>query len=276
VVGDDRLVASHHPLLVYESPERERQRTEAWITDALAHGEKVLVKHWFSARAQRWALDELTGAAMTARQRGQLEIIDAEQCHTDTGGDPQALFEWHVAQVQRAREQGYPGVSMTADGTALHVIVPDAEQLVSHERDLDRLTAEAGVRALCRYDRRIERPALLTQLAGVHYHSVHDAIWSTEERIGRLVVRGEIGISNAERFAAVLHAAVADSLRIVDLAEVRFMSVAASAALARVAEWLREHDDQLVLVNVSPVVMRMFSALDFVARAGAEVIAANK
>jgi hypothetical protein len=109
-----------------------------------------------------------------------LQIIDAKQCYADTGGDPQALFEWHVAQVHQACEQGYPGVSMTGDGAALHVIVPDAERLVTHERDLDRLTAEAGIRALCRYDRRVEQPELLTQLAGVHYHSMHDVIWSTE------------------------------------------------------------------------------------------------
>jgi anti-anti-sigma factor len=186
------------------------------------------------------------------------------------------LFDWHVAQVRQAREQGYPGVSMTGDGLALHVIVPDVEQLVAHERDLDRLTVEAGVRALCRYDRRVEPPELLTQLAGVHYHSVHDVIWSTEERIDRLVVRGEIDISNAERFAAVLHAPVADSLRVVDLAEVRFMSVAASTALIQVAQWLRAHGDQLVLVNVPSVVMRVFSALDFAGRTGAEVIPANR
>jgi anti-anti-sigma factor len=178
--------------------------------------------------------------------------------------------------VQQARAQGYAGVSMTSDGAALHVIVPDAEQLVAHERDLDRLTVEAGVRALCRYDGRIESSGLLTRLAGVHYHSVHDVIWSTEQRIDRLVVRGEIDISNTDRFAAVVRAAIADSLRVVDLAEVQFISVAASTVLAQVAQWLREHGDQLVLVNVPSVVMRVFSALDFVARTGAEVIPANR
>lgn len=272
----DRLVASHHPLLVHRSLERERQQTGAWITDALAHGDKVLIKHRFATRAEQSTLDELTGTVMAARQSGQLRIIDAEQCYTETCGDPQALYEWHVAQVQQAREQGYSGVSMTGDGAALHVIVPDAEQLVAHERDLDRLTAEAGVRTLCRYDQRIEQPELLTQLAGVHYHSVHDVIWSTEQCIDRLVVRGEIDISNAERFVAVLCAAVADSLRVVDLAEVQFLSVAGSTALAHVAQWLREHGDQLVLVNVPSVVMCVFSALDFVARTGAEVIPANR
>jgi anti-anti-sigma factor len=90
------------------------------------------------------------------------------------------------------------------------------------------------------------------------------------------VVRGEIDISNAERFATVLHAAVADSVHVVDLAEVQFMSVAASAALAQAADWLREHGDQLVLMNVPAVVMRMFSVIDFVARTGAEVIPAQK
>lgn len=275
MVDDDYLVASHHPLLVHQSPGRERRQTGAWIADALAHGEKVLVKRRFVAGAQQSTLDGLTGAVLAARQSGQLRIIDAEQCYAETG-DPQALYEWHVAQVRQAREQGYSGVSMTGDGAALHVIVPDAEQLVVHERDLDRLSAEVGVRALCRYDQRIEQPELLTQLAGVHYHSVHGVIWSSEQRIDRLVVRGEIDISNAERFAAVVHAAVADSLPVVDLAEVQFLSVAASTVLAQVAQWLREHGDQLVLVNVPSVAMRVFSALDFVARTGAEIIPANR
>lgn len=276
MVSDDHLVANPHPLLVHQSHERERHQTAAWITDALAQGEKVLVKHTVSLGPQRSMLDELTDAARAARQSGQLQIIDAQQCYTDTGGDPQALLDWHVAQVRQAREQGYPGVSMTGDGAALHVIVPDAEQLVTHERDLDRLSAEAGVRALCRYDWRVEPPELLTQLAAVHYHSVHDLIWFTEQRIDRLMVHGEIDISNTERFAAVLHAAIADSVRIVDLAEIRFMSVAATAALAQVAQWLHEQGDQLVLVNVPSVIMRIFSVLDFIPRTGAEVIPAQK
>jgi hypothetical protein len=90
MVDDDRLVPSHHPFLVHQSPQRERQRTGAWITDALAYGDKVLVKHRLSARAQQSVLDHLTGAAMAALQSGQLQIIDAQQCYTDTGGDPQA------------------------------------------------------------------------------------------------------------------------------------------------------------------------------------------
>jgi anti-anti-sigma factor len=260
---------------LHQSNARQQRHTEAWIADALAHGEKVFYKDQSTAHRGESVIDELVGVGAAARASGQLEIIDARQCHADTRGEHQALFQLNMALVQRARHEGYPGVAMAVNEAARHVIAPDPEQLLAHERDLDRLTTEPGVRALCCYDLRTEEPGLLAQLAGVHYHGVDDVYWASEEWIGKLVVRGEIDLSNVDRFAAVLQAATADSVRIIDLAGVKFLSVAGSAALARVAEVLRGGGEQLVLVNVPPVVMRLLSVVDFTRRTGAEVFPAQ-
>jgi anti-anti-sigma factor len=271
MAADEHVVAGQHPLVVHESDARERQRTATWIADAFASGEKVIYKCQSTARLGQSLIDEL-GVGSAALDSGQFETIDAEQCFADTGGEHQALFELNMSLVARARREGYPGVAMTSDGAALHVMTPDPEQLLAHERDLHRLTGDLGVRALCRYDLRTETPDLVRQMAGVHFRSVDDVLWTSEQRIGKLVVRGEIDASNAERFAEVLHAATADGARIVDLAEITFLAVAGTAALARSAKILRECGEELVLINVPPIVMRVLSVLHFAERVEAEVI----
>jgi hypothetical protein len=50
---------------VHQSVEREQAQTRAWITDALAHGEKVLFKRTLSTGASH-SLDQLNGTAMAA------------------------------------------------------------------------------------------------------------------------------------------------------------------------------------------------------------------
>jgi anti-anti-sigma factor len=269
---DDRVVKGQHPLVVHQSDARERHRTGAWIADALAGGEKVFYKRQPTGRAEQSLIDELVGVGSVALDSGQFEVIDAEQCYAETGGERQALFELNVSLVARARREGYAEVAITGDGAALRVMTPDPEQMLAHECDLHQLTSDPGVRVLCRYDLRTETPDLVTQMAGVHYQSVDDLFWASEQRIGKLVVRGEIDGSNAERFAVVLHAATADGVRIVDLSEVTFLAVAGTVALAHSAEFLREHGEELVLINVPPIVMRVLSVLDFAERVGAEVI----
>jgi anti-anti-sigma factor len=274
MAADKFVVAGQHPLVVYQSDARERQQTGVWIADALAGGEKVFYTYQSTAHSGKSAIGKLTGVSdgSAALDSGQLEIIDAGQCYADTGGEHQALIELHVALMARARKEGYARVAMTADGAALHVMAPDREQLLAYERSLNLLTTDPDVRSLCRYDLRTEQPNLTAQIAGLHYQRVEDVVWSSEQQIGKLVVRGEIDMSNAERFAAVLHAAAADGVRILDLAETTFMAVAGTARLARFAKFLYEHGEELVLVNVPPIVMRILSVLDFTERVGAEVI----
>jgi hypothetical protein len=51
---------------VHQSVERAQAQTRAWITDALAHGEKVLFKRTLSTGAPHSTLDQLNGTAMAA------------------------------------------------------------------------------------------------------------------------------------------------------------------------------------------------------------------
>lgn len=266
--------AAPHPLMIYRSEQQQRSQAARWIAEALSQGDKVFYKHNFtdtsSDPAAQWLAE--AGIDPAVLESGQLELVDAERLHADTGGWHRALRDDHVERVQRAYREGYPQVAFTGDGAALHTIAPRAAELVAHERDLDRLTHDFRVRALCRYHSEREDLGLLTQMLDLHHRSVEDGLWGALRNAGRLIVSGEIDINNADRFATVLHSAVADGARKVDLAAVTLLSAAGVAILTEVADVLHEAGERLAVVGASPTTVRVLSLLGVVDHPGLDLV----
>jgi anti-anti-sigma factor len=174
------------------------------------------------------------------------------------------LHELNVELVRRARRDGYPAVALLADGAAIHEMVRDRDELLAQERDIDRLTEADDVRALCCYDVLPEDDSLLTELAGLHYRRISDLRWGAGLSESQLAVHGEIDMSNAERFRAVLRPAIAAGVRSVDLGALSFMSAAGIRALAEAADSLRASGDVLHLVNGPVNLTRLLTALGVV------------
>jgi anti-anti-sigma factor len=239
---------------VYRSPEVERARTGAWITTALSRGQRVLYKHAGTDDGARAQLTELAGPA--ALDSGDLELVDAAALHAETGGDPPALQDWHATVVARARREGYAGVAVTCDGTALRVIAPDPDAMLAHERDLTALSSAEPVTVLCRYDARAEQAGTLEALLGTHAPGVEDVSFAAVRRTDLLAVAGAIDASNAYRFAAVLHTAVADGIRVLDLGELEFLGAAGLHALEAALLALAEDGEVLIARNASRTVRR--------------------
>jgi anti-anti-sigma regulatory factor len=248
----------------------QRSRVVSWVADALARGDKVL--HRSADPAPRF--DELGEAGQAARESGQLEIIDAARCQLETDGLHWALRELHENLVHAAFDSGYPGVVLTADAHALHVLAPEPAERLAHEHDLDRLTALPGVRALCCYDLRVEQPDVLEAVAGVHHRSVEDVLWSARLGPGdTLLVRGEIDADNAGRFAAALGVAAGHGVHTVDLAETVVLSSAGVRAFDGALDIVRRHGDRLRLVNVSQAVHQSLTVLPFADEHSVELVA---
>lgn len=264
----DALTGSVHPLGLHQSGARYQHHVTEWVNDAVGRGEKVFYKRRSQGALPERLATELGGAVPQALRSGQFEVLDAKQCHIDTAGDHTALYGWNLELMSRARREGYPRVAMVADGAALHEMAPDAAELLAHERDLNELTAAGDTRALCCYDTRAENDGLLTELAGLHYHHVRDLHWNAVLHDTQLWVAGEIDMSNAQRFAAVLHAAIAAGVRTVDLGGVDFFSAAGVRVLEAAALTVGKAGERLLLVNVPAVVNRTLAALDFATRTG--------
>lgn len=249
-----RWLSGGHSALVYRSPALDRARTGSWITTALSRGQRVLYKHAGAEEVLRAELAALTGPA--SLDSGDLELVDATALHAETGGKVDALHVWHATAVARAHGDGYSGVAVTCDGPALRVITPDPEVMLAHERDLTALSSAEPVTVLCRYDARAERAGSLEALLDAHTPDVEDVAFAVARRAGRLAVAGAVDASNADRFAAALHAALTDGVRVLDLAELEFLGAAGLHALEAVLLPLAGRGERVTAHNASSAVRR--------------------
>jgi anti-anti-sigma factor len=147
----------------------------------------------------------------------------------------------------------------------MHTVTRDDAELAGYEREIERLAADSGVRSLCRYPTG-ERPGLLGDMLAVHHRAVEDKDWAAEMAGDRLRVRGEIDASNADRFATVLHAAVAEGLRLVDLSGLRFCALAGARVLASASSFISDPQHggaPLALVEVNPGLVKLLRLTGF-------------
>jgi len=94
-------------------------------------------------------------------------------------------------------------------------------ELIAHDPDINRLVADRGVRALCRYPVR-EGGGVMHEILRLHRRDVIDDLWQATVVAGRLLVQGEIEASNVDRFDVVVRAAVTAGASTVDLSGVEF------------------------------------------------------
>jgi anti-anti-sigma regulatory factor len=179
---------------------------------------------------------------------GQVEVLDRAQWRAQSGGEAARLYELYLDQVRRAGPDGFPGVALTGDERALRALARDDVELIAHERDIDRLVADQGVRALCRYPVR-DGWGVLPEILRLHYRDVVDDLWQATVVADRLLVRGEIEASNVDRFDVVVRAAVTAGASTVDPSGVEFFSAASVRALFSAADLLHQRGRPLVLLD---------------------------
>jgi anti-anti-sigma factor len=239
-----------HTMVVFERRSRHAVVLGAWLADAVGRGEKVLILRAPSEDAS--LLDGSLAAAGLDPSgvvgSGQLEVLDIARWRAESGGRAQRLYELYLGQVRRACRDGFPGVAMTGDERAWRALVRDDLELIAHERDIDRLVADQGVRALCRYPVR-DGGGVLPEILRLHCRDVVDDLWQATVVADRLLVRGEIEASNVDRFEVVVRAAVTAGASIVDLSGVEFFSAAAIRALFGAADLLQQRGRPLVLLD---------------------------
>jgi anti-anti-sigma factor len=239
-----------HTIVVFTRRSRHEGVLGAWLADAVGRGEKVLV---LRAPGEDASLLNRSLAAAGLDPSGvvgsgQVEMLDSARWRAESGGRAQRLYELYLGQVRRAGRDGFPGVAITRDERALRALVRDDVELIAHERDIDRLVADQGVRALCRYPVR-DDGGVLHEVLQLHCRDVVDDLWQATVVADRLLVRGEIEASNVDRFDVVVRAAVTAGASMVDLSGVEFFSAAAVRALFGAADLLQQRGRPLVLLD---------------------------
>lgn len=263
-------------MLVVSSPRRHAAAVGEWVRDALDRGERVLCKHAPTPEA----VQELTGwlaragvapdPAADATGPARVGLLDASWLHANSrGGSSAGLRETYVDLVRRARADGFTGLSITGDEAALRASTADDQQLRAHERDLDTLTGELPLRALCRFHDD-ESSALLTDMLAVHHRAVGDHLWDGTVVEGCLWVRGEFDMGNTARLAAVLHAAIDAGVTTVDLSGIEFCSAGGLDVFAEAADVAAALGRTLVLRNAPRHLGRLIELLGLSSRPGLE------
>ncbi|MDN5749282.1 MAG: STAS domain-containing protein [Pseudonocardia sp.] len=248
------------------TPAQHGRRLNEWVRAAVTRGERVLCKHapTDAALTQLTAWLTPTDPATTSPdgqpRPGQVQFLDAAELFTATDGHHEALRKLHVELIDRARDEGFTGLASTSDEAATRAATADLEQLRAHERDLDQLTRELPLRALCRYPDHMA-PALRDEMLAVHHRAVTGQLWHATVADDAIWVGGELDLSNTDRLLATLYAATTAGIRCIDVSEVRFCSVSGVRALIAVADTLVTHDTRLQLRHPPPPMARVLALL---------------
>ena len=205
---------------------------------------------------------------------GSGELADTTVLRAASGGQHERLFELHVEHARQATREGFTGLALTGDAAAMRTVTRDATELAGYERALDRLADQFAVPSLCRYPAE-EQPELLGDMLEVHFRDVDDEDWAAVVVADQLRVRGEIDFSNADRFAAVLRAVIADGLHRVDLSGVEFCAVAGIRALLSATDRPHPGAAHLTLQGVAPLLVRLLTITGAADRPGLQLIRAG-
>jgi anti-anti-sigma regulatory factor len=256
-----------HRLLVPSSPSQDSSAVAEWIAAAVERREKVLYKHAPSEDPAAVLQRSLPAAGIDTAvlTSGQVQLADTTNLRAETGGRHEALYALHLHQLRQATRDGFTGLTLTGDAAAMHTITRDEHELAGYERDLQRLTVEAGVRSLCRYPR-TEDPGLLGDMLAVHHRNVVDDALSVAMVDDRLSISGELDFDNADRFTLTLRAALAAGVRTVDASGLTFCDVAGLRALVAATGVLPGTALPLPVVGVDGLLVRILALTDLLDR----------
>jgi hypothetical protein len=241
--------ATDHVCWVYENDEAFDRAVAEFIAGGLERGERLLCVGERVIESLRGvhlpALAEAYAAAGTFRPMGQL-----------------AYYE---AATRRALAEGYRGLRVLAEVSALAADPATRPELIRWEHVADDFIARnGGFTAMCAYSGKLSHEAL-TDIAAVHPF-VHTPDGVPPFRIffddDRIVLAGSVDSFSADRLAHVLAASpIGAAGAVLDVSLLEFADVAGCRALALWARGLADRSLPVEVRGASPLFRRMWDVL---------------
>ena len=263
--------AGDHVCWVYDEDSDLDAAVGRFLTGGLARGERLLVVGEGMIETLSAATLPFGGTdALVAR--GALRTLTLAEAYDATGRFvPEQQLAFYEAATRQAIDDGYRGLRVVAEVSALAVDPANRPDLVRWEHLADDLVAHGpGFTALCAYRGDLAAQTL-DDIATVH-PLVHTPEGVPPFQVffddGRLVVAGSVDTFTADRLGAVLAGTPVDGAHpVLDLGRLEFVDVAGCRALARWAEAVCARPAQLRVTGATRLVERMWRllALDAVA-----------
>ena len=244
----DLLSPGDHACLTFSDEEERLDIVAAFARDGLSAGHRVLC--YTSAYQPAELHGRLSDRGVLAgddTRPGQLDLRPAQAWLAGAGFRPSAVLDELSGAIDLARSEGYPGLRVAADmGWAADPVV-GVEHLVTFEKQVSQLFADARVTAVCQYDRQQFDAVTLASTTAVHSCAVAATVYHDDPvlRILRQHSPGGIRVSGELDYTAmdVFREALAEAVRLgehvhVNLAKLRFIDAASAGALVQVAATL--------------------------------------
>lgn len=252
-----------HVCWVYEDARDLESAAGRFLAGGLARGERVLLVGDEVTDAVHRDLLPFGGTDALAGT-GALEVLDLTAAYQRTEPfTPEQQLEFYGAATRRARADGFAGLRVVAEVTALAADPATRAPLVRWEHLADHFVAQAaGFTAMCAYRGDLSRE-VLDEIAAVH-PVVHgpEGIPSFQvfHEHDRLVLTGSVDFFTADR----LHRVLADSpgargTVVLDLGRLDFVDVAGCRVLAG---WAAGLGAPLQVAGASRLFQRIWQLLD--------------
>jgi anti-anti-sigma factor len=204
---------------------------------------------------------------------GALELVPVSAGYPTAGAfSPEEQLAFYDGRTRRAREEGYAGLRVVAEVTALASDARHSSGFLRWEHLADDFVASgAGFSALCAYSCAAASPEVVADAAAVHpVSSVPGAapsfrLWFERDDTGeRIAVAGEVDVVAADRFRRLLESTHVDTpVLTLDLSRVTFIDLAGARAVAAVGRAVAARGGRLVLAGASRLFRRMWRITGF-------------
>lgn len=235
-----------------------------FLAGGLARGERLLcvgerVIDRVRAGAEPFAdVDPLVSA-------GSLQLMTVAEAYAATGDfTAEHQFAFYDAATRRALDEGYAGLRVVAELTALAADPALREELVRWEHLADQYIAQGpGMTAMCAYSR-VLPVAALADVSSAHpaFHSPTAApqfhVFFDDHRVA---LAGSVDLSEADRLARLLADSPTGPTAVLDLSRLEFVDVAGCRAIARWAGALRARGVPVEIRGASRLVRRVWQVL---------------
>jgi hypothetical protein len=254
--------AADHFCWVYDDDRDLGTAVGRFLSGGLARGERLLVVG--DGIIETLHRDTLPfGGADALFASGALATLSVAEAYDGSGQfTPEQQLAFYGAATQKAIDDGYTGLRVAADGSALAADPASRPALVRWEHMADDFVAQgSGFTAMCAYRGDLS-PEALADVASVHplvrgpdgvppFHVFHD-----EQRV---VLTGSVDTCTADRLGRVLAVSpAARPVAVLDLGHLDFVDVAGCRVLAR---WAQELEGPLEVRGASRLLQRMWRLL---------------